>query len=190
MIIYLLTNKITGKQYIGQTIRSIKRRISQHLKNKSTYISNSLNKYGVDNFKIEIIDTASNLEDLNFKEQFYINVYKTMYPIGYNLRSGGGAHTISIELKQKISVATKKAMNTDIIKQKLRKNYRYHTPWNKGTKGAPYRYKPVMCNETMQCFKCQRDAAVHIGVSVSAMSKHLRYPSALKMIKNLTFKYI
>ncbi|RLA24867.1 MAG: hypothetical protein DRQ62_04180 [Gammaproteobacteria bacterium] len=44
MIIYEITNKITGKQYIGQTTKSLNYRWRQHCKNKY-YIGSSIKKW-------------------------------------------------------------------------------------------------------------------------------------------------
>ena len=55
--IYKLTCTITGKVYIGKTI-DINRRMAQHSKITSKYshhLANAIKKYGIDNFKEEII---------------------------------------------------------------------------------------------------------------------------------------
>ena len=50
--IYLITNKINNKKYIGQTTRTIKIRISDHFSNlyKNYAITNAIKKYGKENF--------------------------------------------------------------------------------------------------------------------------------------------
>ena len=69
MIIYKVTNKVNGKIYIGQTVRTLEQRKWQHLdaaKNGcKTHFYNAIRKYGEDNFVFEIIDEASSLEELN-----------------------------------------------------------------------------------------------------------------------------
>lgn len=98
--IYLITNKVINKQYVGQTIKTIKTRYSQHLsaaRNNSDncYLHNSMNKYGFDNFKIEEIDCiycsdkSELLNELNKLEIYYIAKYNTLIPNGYNLTAGG-----------------------------------------------------------------------------------------------------
>ena len=56
--IYIITNLITNKQYVGQTINTIQERFRAHIsdaKNKTDnmYIHKSMNKYGIENFKVE-----------------------------------------------------------------------------------------------------------------------------------------
>ena len=51
--VYVLTNKINGKKYVGQTTKTFEKRLKQHLtaaKNNIQKISRAFNKYGVKNF--------------------------------------------------------------------------------------------------------------------------------------------
>lgn len=88
--IYKITNIINGKVYIGQTIQSIESRWEQH-KRSSTYKNYALyyamRKYGIDNFKIEMVEECDNKE-LNDKEIKWISFYNS-YHDGYNMTLGG-----------------------------------------------------------------------------------------------------
>lgn len=53
--IYLYTNKINGKQYIGQTIQPIQVRHYNHL-HQNNYFDRALKKYGRSNFTLEILE--------------------------------------------------------------------------------------------------------------------------------------
>ena len=98
-IIYKITNKINGKIYIGQTITTLRKRISHykrdvklHLKhnNSSMPIVKSISKYGFNQFVFEKIDSASSRSELNEKETFYIKSLKCQdKSIGYNILPGG-----------------------------------------------------------------------------------------------------
>jgi group I intron endonuclease len=90
MIIYKITNIVTGKIYIGQTTMSLKRRWAVHKAAKRTSpLTSSLKKHGTDKFIIEEIDRAASLEELSTLEIFYIKSLDSLYPKGYNLSSGG-----------------------------------------------------------------------------------------------------
>lgn len=105
-IVYKITNLIDGFSYIGQTTKSISHRVKQHLnpKNGSFRINHALNKYGLSNFKVEIIDFAINQKDLDNKEIFHIKYFNTLSPNGYNLTTGGRFRSeFSEETKQKLS---------------------------------------------------------------------------------------
>lgn len=89
--IYKVTNLITNKVYIGQSI-DIKRRWWEHKSrayedgtncyNKPLY--KSMRKYGLDNFTLEILEECP-VESLNEKEAYYIQYYNCVTPNGYNI---------------------------------------------------------------------------------------------------------
>lgn len=86
MFIYKITNKINGKVYIGQTIRSISVRFCKHCNNsKNTVISSAIKKYGRDNFTVEEIDGANSQSELNYKEWLWIQKSNSLVPNGYNV---------------------------------------------------------------------------------------------------------
>lgn len=94
MCIYKITNKVNNKVYIGQTIKTIEKRFSQHIskskeEGNNLYLSRAIRKYGKENFEITQIDTASSKKELDEKEKYYINYYDSIKN-GYNLCDGGG----------------------------------------------------------------------------------------------------
>lgn len=113
MIIYLVTNKVNGKQYIGQTVKDLGKRKSSHIsralyENDSVYFHRAIRKYGPENFDWEILDQCDDVEFLNKLEIFYIGYYNTFYT-GYNLTFGGnngrGGLRHSVETRKKMSIA-------------------------------------------------------------------------------------
>lgn len=96
--VYLITNKINGKRYVGQTRTTIENRYKEHIKKgfhskekntKPLYID--LQKYGKENFcikllcKIESTDINELVYKLNQKEKEFISKLKTTKPDGYNV---------------------------------------------------------------------------------------------------------
>lgn len=94
--IYKITNLITNKVYIGQSI-DINRRWVEHKcyykcnnhHNSNSYLYKSMKKYGLDNFKFEIVEVVTE-DQLDEKEIFYIKLFKSdNRDMGYNLTEGG-----------------------------------------------------------------------------------------------------
>ena len=109
-LIYMIRNKINNKKYIGQTVRSLKKRIYEYRSAykfgtfHNEYLKNAFNKYGWDNFEFSIIDTANTMEVLNEKEIKCIKEYNTTNKtIGYNIESGGNNAIPSAETLEKLS---------------------------------------------------------------------------------------
>lgn len=91
--IYQITNKLNNKFYIGKTTKTINQRFKRHVYDAEnglvhTHLSSAILKYGKDNFKIEVIDIAKSIEELNQKEIYWIHK-KQAVKHGYNLSDGG-----------------------------------------------------------------------------------------------------
>lgn len=88
--IYGITNKLNGKKYIGQSVHPEKRlweHINHAKKKDDEYpIHCAISKYGIDNFEFHIIEWT---EDYDNREAYYINLYNTICPNGYNVIKGG-----------------------------------------------------------------------------------------------------
>ena len=94
-VIYLATNKLNGKQYVGQTRRGITRRKSEHVNSagKTAYgFPRAIAKYGASAFEWDVLCTVSDHEAdqgmLDEFEELTIEMYSTLAPGGYNVFSG------------------------------------------------------------------------------------------------------
>lgn len=110
-IIYLITNKINGKQYVGQTTKKeIHQRwnktVAFFTKNRQP-ISAAIEKYGIENFFFDKIDFANCHDELNWKERYFIQKLSTLAPSGYNLHIGGNSSPCHSDTKRKISEVKK-----------------------------------------------------------------------------------
>lgn len=85
--IYIATNLVNQKQYIGQTI-CFKRRLDEHLRGNLGFGA-ALKKYGIENFSFHRIRLPE--DELSEWEKFYIAALKTQVPNGYNIHVGGKA---------------------------------------------------------------------------------------------------
>ena len=99
--VYLVSNKLNGKQYVGQTI-------NPHLPLGHGRIMKSAYKlHGKDNFDYEPLCTSiENRATLNAIERFWIAVLDTVVPNGYNIELGGSeGSTWTEERRRKHSLA-------------------------------------------------------------------------------------
>lgn len=103
MVVYKITNLINSKCYIGCTI-NLNSRIAKHLSGKfsgSTILYKAVNKYGKDNFEIEVLETFEDKETMYLKEKEYIQSLNTLIPNGYNIHLGGKGGKILLTEEQK-----------------------------------------------------------------------------------------
>lgn len=102
MIIYKITNKLNGKVYIGQTIRTLTERWYGHCNAPTDMaIHNAIKKYGKENFTIEQIDEANDRDELDRKEIYWIKVYDCISPKGYNITKGGVHYEVTEATRNK-----------------------------------------------------------------------------------------
>lgn len=107
-IIYLAWNHESVKGYVGQTIRSLRKRWTEHLSaDSSLYLANAIKKYGDEKFELYVLKQCESEEVLNLCEQEMILFHGTMSPGGYNLTTGGGNFVASDVAKMRMSEAAK-----------------------------------------------------------------------------------
>ena len=125
--IYKTTNNINQKIYIGKHQSS---EYDPKYFGSGKILRRAIEKYGLDNFSNEIIDMADTDEELNEKEKYYIEYYKSLYGKDcYNLANGGDGGDVfkyqSPEYKQKfidkMTLINKQRCNTDEFKNKISK---------------------------------------------------------------------
>lgn len=99
--VYMLTNTVTGKSYVGQTIQRPSARMQQHKggrqfgytrSSKPTLIQRSIRKRGWSAFTWEILEkniAHEPVKILDERERYWIKEKQTLRPNGYNMDEGG-----------------------------------------------------------------------------------------------------
>jgi hypothetical protein len=95
-LIYLVTNDLTGKKYVGLTVQTLERRWTYHLEQAAASniqsdvsLHAAIREFGAASFAIAQIDQGMSKVDLEEKERHWIKNLKTLVPNGYNITLGG-----------------------------------------------------------------------------------------------------
>lgn len=155
MIIYKITNTLTGLPYIGYTKKTLEERWKSHYgqalketKNRKFY--NAIRKYGIDCWTLEIIETVETPDEAKDKEIFYISHFNS-YHNGYNSTLGGDGNNKIIMSKESNEARSKKLKgikkspetiekfknrtHPESVKQKISEKHKgKKKPWVKWTK--------------------------------------------------------
>lgn len=86
--IYVTTNLINGKKYIGKKKSQVF--LGEKYLGSGISIRNSIEKYGEKNFKVQMIDVADSLQELNEKQEYHIKINDAVNSEEYyNIANGG-----------------------------------------------------------------------------------------------------
>mgnify|MGYP000234544694 CR=1 FL=1 len=108
--IYIITNTVNAKQYVGITKR-LKKRWTEHQRmhgGACLGLYSAIKKYGKEQFVFSHIADAFDKDSACSIERLLIKEHNTLSPHGYNLTSGGdGGFEMSKESRAKMSASKK-----------------------------------------------------------------------------------
>lgn len=117
--IYKITNVITKKIYIGQTIIDTNTRLSQHFQKseqgRKSKLYVAMREYPKENFIIEIIEENIPINQLGEKEIYYIKKYDAVKK-GYNMveTDNGRTHYANIDVETVLNMVDQDITNVKI----------------------------------------------------------------------------
>lgn len=166
MIIYKITNIVNGKIYIGQTTKTAEERLRKHIvearceangTRPNNYFHNAINKYGEENFVIEIIDSAETLDELFEKEDLWIErLNSTNKDIGYNLMTGGQSGKRGQSTYDKISKKKKENWNDPNLAKRMMDGLKSATKtWQKISMEKRIECTCLLCGKKFSLPKCE-----------------------------------
>lgn len=184
--IYKTTNLINGKNYIGQH----KGKPNDSYLGSGTVLNKAIKKYGRENFKKEILEIVSE-ENVNQKEIFYIEEFKSKGEAQYNISGGGQATSNPFkykskkeieEIKQKMSKTRKGKISGSYLKTWKQKNIKKNT-----ANSNPTNKVKIICLNDNKEFDSISDASNFYNLDKSAVAKVCK--NIWSNTKGFKFKY-
>jgi group I intron endonuclease len=175
--IYVITNKINQKKYVGMTKRNPSVRFQEHIEvfqrgwegNRPLY--SAFEKYGVDNFSFTILEEVSSTE-ASQKEVYWISKFNTYGSSGYNATLGGNGCIIPRFNHQKIIKDYKKVGNQNEVARmndcsylsvnRILKKFNISTKTSEEVTGKKVAMIDTKTGETLKDFDSQADAARYL----------------------------
>ena len=156
--IYITTNHVNGKQYIGQRKYDKQGKWKEYL-GSGIILSRAIEKYGLENFSKEIIEECKTKKILNDREIYWINYYNAVESDNfYNIASGGdGGNTIAGYTDDQRNLLSTKLSN-------MRKGI-VNIGKNNGNS------RRVICINTMKIFDTINEASIYYNVDKDAIQQ-------------------
>lgn len=147
--LYIATNVVNGKQYVGLSKEFRKRLISHKCAKTKSAFHAAIKEYGFDKFVFSHIADAFDLQSACDLERMLIQQHNTLAPNGYNLTVGGQIGPVGlkhdaktkkkigeanrnrpVEMQAKFALAQKGQVRSQEFKDNLSKQFkgRKHTP--------------------------------------------------------------
>ena len=120
--IYLITDTTNGMKYTGKHHYHIEGQLDPNYHGSGVIIKN-IYKKRPETLKEEYIKTCYSEEEMCSDEQYYIKVFKTLWPNGYNLTEGGDGGIPSDETRKKMSKSQKGKHLSEETKKKLSESH-------------------------------------------------------------------
>ena len=138
--IYLVTDTTNGMKYTGKHHYHIEGQLDPNYHGSGVIIKN-IYKKRPETLKEEYIKTCYSEEEMCSDEQYYIKLFKTLWPNGYNLTEGGDGCVHCEETRKKMSQSRSGEKNhfygkhhSDETKKKIGEKSKGRKGWNKGMK--------------------------------------------------------
>ena len=174
MFIYLVTNLIDGKMYVGKTEKTVEERWRTHLNNARAkqhqeYLYRAIRKHGAKAFSVQCLTEAMSSEDLSNLEKLWIMLLNTTAPTGYNLTYGGEgvAGTPETRKKQSLKAATRRL--SEATKLKI-------GDYNRGKPKPPAQRAKMAARWDEKRRAEQAKVAVRVNKEENARAQRLRMP--------------
>lgn len=152
MVLYLIRNTQTGREYVGTTVRTARLRWNDHLsacfgKRIQSPLYSEMREFGREAFEMVELEQVGDYDTLMARERAVILERRTLYPQGYNVVKGGRGNygwVPSPDVRQRMSEGQRGRKLTPEHKAKLSAAFKGRpcpanrvargVCWNKGLK--------------------------------------------------------
>ena len=193
--VYVHTNKINNKKYVGQTCQKPESRWgNQGCGYKGCLLfERAIQKYGWDNFEHEIVYDGLTQDEANYYEEMLIEQYHTTdSDFGYNIRSGG-SHMLGLDnpfYGKHHTDETKSKMSQERIGKytgKNNPNYNNHKLAGKNNPNSKSLKQYTTDGQFIQEFACSGDALKSLGLDCNTSNNITKN---CRQMKGTAFGYI
>lgn len=118
-VIYVHTNLINGKKYVGMTEKTMMERWAVHIKDSRSrigkksycrYFHSAIRKYGEDAFAHEVLEVVVGKDVADEAERHWIAQLNCRAPHGYNIAAGGSRGPMHEDSRARIAAASRARM--------------------------------------------------------------------------------
>ena len=204
-VIYLIKNKHNNKCYIGQAVQylstnlkwGMEGRWKSHIrealsgeKDHCLLLNQAIRKYTSESFSLECLCECENNDELNQKEIEFIQLYSTLAPNGYNLKTGGANGQDSIITKDKKSESAKKRNpHSDETKIRIKLGQLGNKRTDNDEK-LPLFIISTGNKYTINKFYTSLDLSTYISKSFQTLEEAKNYLDKLKIIHAGVYNYV
>jgi group I intron endonuclease len=112
-VVYIVTNLVNGKYYVGMTTWTPDNRFEGHVydaeKGADQLFSRAIRKYGKQAFLVETLGVAETKQDLAVLERLWIQLLRPFdVELGYNMTYGGEGFTSANQIGKVVSIETRR----------------------------------------------------------------------------------
>lgn len=177
--IYLYTNIINGKLYVGQS-SAVKHRFLTHLQGNQI-IDKAIRKYGIENFSFKILLTIERnsydeyKKDIDELETFYIKKFKNQGLTLYNVIEEGGGNTwASYNNKREYKKHTdEEKLKVSIKLKAYYKQFRKDNHGGKNPRAKQVIEYDLSKGKILNKYSCGKEAADKIGMNYSSFKTRM-----------------
>lgn len=181
--VYIISNTVNQKRYVGMTSRTLNKRFHQHCNSHSTstLLIREVLEFGKNKFKIELISEHVDLLDAMIIELQTIKEFETQAPTGYNTLYSEGT-------KKRISESLLNRPCPDETKMKISSSLRGHIQSEETIqRRINHLYKPLVDNFGNEYPSCKA-ASLATGIPEGSIIRLIK-GQVIRTKHKYTFKY-